>query len=184
MNRLEPQKKVVQSSVLGLEFIRKLRLAEYFFRTEDPDLSSVKNKSNFIPTPTPKNHNAALEKYIETLQNTPTTKSNTNVKYNVSLAERNAIKSVANDESIIIKEADKGGAVVIMDREHYKTMAETLLMDEEYYQELSADPQKSDEIKYKKFLKQIRRLFNRKRNGLLSKFWNETQLFLWLAKNS
>ena len=43
-------------------------------------------------------------------------------------------------------------AVVIMDRGHYKTMVETLLLDTEYYQELSADPQKSDKIKYKRLL--------------------------------
>ena len=69
------------------------------------------------------------------------------------MAERNAVKLLSNDESFIIKEADKGGAVVIMDREHYKTMAETLLLDEEYYQELSADPQKSDKIKFSQILR-------------------------------
>ena len=75
------------------EFTRKLRLTKYFYGREDPDISLVKNKSDFIP---PKNRNAALERYIENVQNTPTTKSNQNIKYNVSLLERNAIKSLAN----------------------------------------------------------------------------------------
>ena len=43
------------------EFTRKLRLAEYFYGTEDPDISLVKNKSDFIP---PRNRNAALDRYI------------------------------------------------------------------------------------------------------------------------
>ena len=72
-------------------------------------MSLVKNKCDFIP---PRNRNAALDRYIENVQNTPI-KPNSNNKYNISLAERNAIKSLANDQSIIIKEADKGGAVVI-----------------------------------------------------------------------
>ena len=104
------------------EFERKLRLAEYFFGKEDTDISIVRNKSNFIPK---KNRNAALEKYVENLQNTPTTKSSTSIRYNISLAERKAIKSLANDKSVVIIEADKGGAVVIMDRGHYKTMVES-----------------------------------------------------------
>ena len=94
-----------------------------------------------------KESNAALEKYVENLQNTTTTKSNTNIRYNVSLAERNAKKS-----SAVIKEVDKGWAVVIMDREHYKIMDEILLLDKQYYQELSAGPQKSDKIRYKRLL--------------------------------
>ena len=63
------------------------------------------------------------------MQNIP--KSNN--KYNISLAERNAIKSLANDQSIIFKEADKGGAVVIMDRERYKEKVEHMLSEKKYY---------------------------------------------------
>ena len=76
------------------------------------------------------------------MQNTPTIKSNSNNKHNISLAERNAIKSLANDQSIIIKEADKGGAVVIMDREHYKEIVENMFSDKKYYEKLDTDPQK------------------------------------------
>ena len=120
--------------------------------------------------------------YIENLQNTPTTKSNTNVKYNISLAERNAIKSLSNDESIIIKEADKEGEVVIMDREHYKTMAETLLLDEEYYQELSADPQKSDKIKYKSLLSKYLDCLTEKEMDCLVNFEMKPSNFYGLTK--
>ena len=84
------------------------------------------------------------------------------------MAERNAIKSLSNDKSIIIKEAYKGGTVVITDRKHYKTMAETLLLIKEYYQELSADPQKSNKIKIKSLLSKYKDCLTEKRNGLLS----------------
>ena len=60
-----------------------------------------------------------------------TTKSNTNIRYNIFLAGRMAIKSLANDKSVVIKEADIGGSVVSMDRGHYKTIVETLILDKE-----------------------------------------------------
>ena len=51
------------------------------------------------------------------------------------MAERNAIKTLANNDSIIIKEADKGGAVVIMDKENYKKIVGTMLSYTEHYEE-------------------------------------------------
>ena len=67
--------------------------------------------------------------------------------------EANAIKSLQNDHTIIIKEADKGGATVIMDRKHYLEMVETTLNDKEYYEILTKDPHKETKLKYNKFLK-------------------------------
>ena len=107
-------------------------MAEYFYGTEDRDISLVKNKSNFIP---PKYRNLALERYIDNLHNIPVTKRNHNINYNISMAERNAIKTLANNDSIIIKEADKGGAVVIMDKENYKKIVGTMLSYTEHYEE-------------------------------------------------
>ena len=60
------------------------------------------------------------------------------------MAERNAIKTLANNDSIIIKKADQGGAVVIMDKENYKKIVETMLSDTEHYEELRTDPSKTD----------------------------------------
>ena len=87
-------------------FTRQLRLAEYFFGLEDPHISLVKNKTNFIQ---PKSRIAAFEKYIENLENSPTIKTNAIVKYNISLTERNFINKIANDETIIIKKLIKAG---------------------------------------------------------------------------
>ena len=86
------------------EFNGKLRLIEYFDGTEDSDKSLVRNKSNFIPH---SERNAALDKYISTKEYFP--KTNNKIKQNFSKYESSAIKTLQNDESIIIKEADKGG---------------------------------------------------------------------------
>ena len=39
-----------------------------------------------------------------------------------------------NDDTIIIKEADKGGAMVKMDKQHYREMVHTIINDAEYYE--------------------------------------------------
>ena len=41
-------------------------------------------------------------------------KENRRIKHNIAQEQRNAIKSLAEDTSIIIKEADKGGGMVLM----------------------------------------------------------------------
>ena len=116
------------------------------------------------------------------MQNTPTIKSNLNNKYNISLAERNAIKSLANDQSIIIKEADKGGAVVIMDMEHYKEIVENMLSDKKYYEKLDTDPQKTDRIKYNKFIKNYKDNLTQKEFDYLSNFERKHSNFYGLPK--
>ena len=105
------------------EFNRKIRLVEYFDGTEDTDISLVRNKSDFIPPP---ERNHAVDKFISTVEEFPKTKPNAILKPNIVKSEANAIKSLQNDHTIIIKEADKGGATVIMDREHYLEMVETI----------------------------------------------------------
>lgn len=102
------------------EHTRKLRLAEYFNDTESDEenentqLDLVKNNSNFNPK---KGRNNILDTVWETLQNLPldSTDCIKSTKQNLSKEETNALKSLASDENIVIKEADKGGAVVIMD---------------------------------------------------------------------
>ncbi len=57
-----------------------------------------------------------------------------------------------------------------MERNHYKTMANTILSDSNFYEQLPNDPKKMDKIKYNKILEQIFRLPNEKRNRLFAKF--------------
>ena len=59
---------------------------------------------------------------------------------NLTKEERLALKSLRDDTSIIIKDADKGSGVVDWDRKDYLKEAEKQLGDEETYEELSSDP--------------------------------------------
>lgn len=59
---------------------------------------------------------------------------------NLSLELKRAIDSLSSDQSIIIREADKGGAVVLLDREVYISEALRQLDNPMFYQEIQEDP--------------------------------------------
>ena len=58
---------------------------------------------------------------------------------NQTKGERNALYLLRDDPSIIIKEADKGSAVVVWDREDYLREANSQLSDKDVYREVKGD---------------------------------------------
>lgn len=61
-----------------------------------------------------------------------------NIKDNLTAAERQALSELRKNNSVVIKPADKGGAVVVMDRELYIAEGMRQLSDPRYYKELEA----------------------------------------------
>lgn len=58
--------------------------------------------------------------------------------FNLSKEEQQSLKALAGIESIIIKQADKGGAIVIMDKDIYLTEAIQQLTDRSFYVPISS----------------------------------------------
>ena len=58
---------------------------------------------------------------------------------NLTKGERNALYLLQDDPSIIIKEADKGSAVVVWDREDFLREANSQLSDKDVYREIKGD---------------------------------------------
>ena len=58
---------------------------------------------------------------------------------NLTKGERNALYLLRDDPSIIIKEADKGSAMVVWDREDYLRGATNQLSDTDVYWEVKGD---------------------------------------------
>ena len=119
------------------EFYRKLRLVE---NVDITDNSLVRNTSNFTPSP---ERNAALDKFILKVEDFQKTKPQSNWKPNLTKSESNAIKALKSDDTIIIKEADKGSTTVIMGKQHYREMVNTMISDMEYYETLDKDPHRT-----------------------------------------
>ena len=59
---------------------------------------------------------------------------------NLSIGERQALYDLKSDKTIVIKEADKGSAVVVWDREDYCAEAYRQLNDSSVYEELDSSP--------------------------------------------
>ena len=58
----------------------------------------------------------------------------------MTIQEREALKSLASNNSIVIQEADKGGRIVVMNRHDYIKECEKQLCNTSFYQKLDNDP--------------------------------------------
>lgn len=54
--------------------------------------------------------------------------------------EKKALNELTNDEELVIKPADKGGAIVVQDKEKYKKEILSQLSNETYYKKLLSNP--------------------------------------------
>ena len=113
------------------EFSRKLCRHEFFLDTTQ-ESKLVQNKSSFEP---PNQRNQELDEIIDEIKNIKIEKPNP--KDNLSKAERNALKEFKENKELVIKEADKGGAIVIMTKDQYRKMVMKHLDSDAY--ELVAD---------------------------------------------
>ena len=104
---------------------------------DDPNLA--RNKSNFHPQ---RNRNRTLDTGIDALNNVSRNLKSFNIstaKQNLTHSERKGLKELRNNPNIIIKEADKGGTVCIMDRSFYAQKMKDLLNDPETYVKVQND---------------------------------------------
>ena len=156
------------------EFTRKIRLVEYFEGNQDEnDESLVRNKSSWIP---PKGR----DKDLEVIPLHPN--ENKNIKYNLSKPQQNCTTSLANDKNIIIKEADKGGATVIMDTSFYREQTDILLSNPDYYKQLEESPHKDIINGYPKYIEKYKSNLTEKERDYLLNFESKTSNFYGLPK--
>ena len=110
-------------------FSRRLRLKERFYvDTSDQDDSTVDNpnspviqtnfvkKSNWIPPPS---KSLTLEAFIQAVEKDVTNLDTKSSHDNLTANERKALQNLKNNGDIVIKPADKGSAVVVMDTQDY-----------------------------------------------------------------
>ena len=94
-------------------------------------------KSDWVP---PK-QSKVLETFIENVENDIASFQPERTHHNnISKCEKMALIALKNRTDIIIKPADKGSSVVVMDRDQYISEAERQLNDNTYYQLLDHDP--------------------------------------------
>lgn len=122
-------------------FARNLRLREYFHdkpsRTAFPGASGT----NWSP---PDQRDRYLEMYISAVQK-DIMRACSKVKpfrQNLSYEERKSLDSLSRRSDVVIKPADKGGAIVILDKVDYLKEGYRQLENKDFYTELTEDPTK------------------------------------------
>ena len=125
------------------DYVRRIRLREYFYCADEVDgdfseMPAFKTKSTWCPE---RNREMAIEAYVDALERTILSHDlNVKCHRNMTQDEQTALENLRGYVDIIIKQADKGSAVVVMDREVYIHEAMGQLTDSEVYTLLDGDP--------------------------------------------
>ncbi|MCG7891939.1 MAG: hypothetical protein N0C80_16985 [Candidatus Thiodiazotropha endolucinida] len=121
-----------------LLFNRRLRLTHWFKDTTGTSYDPFKTPTGWTP---PSGKSPTLDTYInvttnEILKHVPKTKR----EPNISDTELQALKNLVQNQDIIIKPADKGGAIVIMNTRDYIKEASRQLTATHFYRRLTRNP--------------------------------------------
>ena len=110
-----PKRNIIQLKSDIHNYTRKLRLTEFFHNApENNNLQNLfKTKSHFTPS---RNRDRDLDHQIDILSNLDLEGMDISSKNNLSKTEQSELSKLINDKTIIIKPADKGGAVVVLSR--------------------------------------------------------------------
>ena len=163
------------------EFTRKLRLGEFFLDAdEDGDDSIVKNKSNFMP---PRARNPHLDKYIDHLHAASNAQiNNKKGRPNIPHDQQQALQELQNNPNLVIKEADKGGAIVLMDKDYYEDKMLEMLRDTQTYKEISRSIEKNTTAKIRELTLKYDLNLTQKEKDFLLNFEHKDSQFYGLPK--
>ena len=119
-----------------------MRLKSHFNDRDDTNRSSEKYPNFILKSDwQPPKQGPDLETFISSVESDIASHKPSKPKHdNLTKSERSALYDLQNRQEIIIKPADKGSAVVFMDRDHYISEAERQLGDSTYYKLLDHDP--------------------------------------------
>lgn len=147
-----------------LLFTRRLRLNEFFERNPIPRIldnpldhpSYPKKERSFNPNKGP---NLQLEKFIADIEESATNfLPRVNCHSNLTDSEWKALKDIRNDKSIILKPADKGGAMVILNTDEYINKCMAHLNDNTIYEPLPCDRTQEVNNEIKNFISRRRNI--------------------------
>ena len=155
----EHEAKIVQDFLL---FERKLRLYHKLHKSEEEIETTDESSDDDSPhkilkpskgwKPDDSEMDPNIMRYKTSVLNDMQSKLKMKKKprFNISVKERKAIISLKQNSDIIIKPADKGGAIVILNKEDYIKEGERQLQQEQHYKKLD----NFDRIK-KQFIKEV-----------------------------
>ena len=156
---LPPQSNSIQLTCDLKTFPHKLRVTEYFddhkvMPIDQKNESLVKGKSVIYSS---RNRNKKLETHISFVNNLDITNEKSNKKSNFSPKEWIELRNSMNQPNIVIREADKGGAVTVLSKNHYRAIIYERLSSQNTYQKLDKNLDPTIVKKLKKTIKQAQK---------------------------
>ena len=118
-------------------FSRKIKLSYFFQKNTDQDMTKPRlyqEKSSWLPSD--KYFPAELHEELEALKLKLDKIRIIHDEPNLSLSEYQALKSLSKNDDLVFKKADKGSAIVIMDKDNYISEALSQLNKTKYYEEI------------------------------------------------
>ena len=124
-------------------FARNLRLEEYFFDKPQRETTTIipsSSRQQWTPSSQREKH---LDTYIEAVQKDILREYNTHrpaSAKNLSRKEYDSLKALSERTDIVIKPADKGGGIVILNKSDYIQEGTRQLTNTSFYKPLDKDP--------------------------------------------
>lgn len=130
---------------------RRMRLKEYFYTDENNNFDTgeilFKKRSTWTPD---KGRDKWLDSYIQEVKDDVIKGLHRDFKMNITSSEEKAMKDLLNDTSIIIRPADKGSGIVVLDSTAYSDGLLQEMNDNSTYKEVPTDLTRKIENKVKK----------------------------------
>lgn len=127
------QSNIIEQSRWDLQqYHRRIKLQVYFQNKKDGTLTPFTHKSDWSPplSTLPPDITDLIQADIDYFENNFQPLP---IRNNLSQGEIEALKDLKENNNIIVKPADKGSAVVVMDREQYLFEGNRQLTDKKYY---------------------------------------------------
>ena len=142
-----------------------MMLRKYFFQEDEDPITEEEEKegekwdkkkksSNFTPG---SGRDRWLDMYIDCVREDIIARLKVNVKWNIT-KEEITVKELLSDDTVVIRQADKGSGVVVLDREDYIEKLNAELKDSKTYKQTVEDLTKQINSK-------VRRLVNKMYTG-------------------
>ena len=134
---------------------RRIKLASHFGLENGDETPPFQPGSNWEPTEAslPESLKQLLLEDTNRINNIP---AHLKEKDNLTKEQVIALRSLANNQNIVIKPADKGSSIVIMDRHQYILEAERQLNNTDHYRELDEPIFKQTATKAKEIIQKLR----------------------------
>ena len=122
---------------------RKVCLAEYFDNSNSDNLQSHHTAHKSTMWTPPAGRNLCIDTFVNHVRGHLNTfiKSKKNLNFhNLPTEEKKTLNNLMTDREIVIRKADKGGAITILNQEDYKEEILTQLNNNKFYKKLDYDP--------------------------------------------